>query len=314
MDRGFLPIWRKLEDNPVWSDNTLLAMWVRLLFKASYKEEVIYLGNNRVEKGVGDIITSIPKLSQYLKIKQTTMLRKLKVLETERMLVRKAERMYTRITICNYEEYRQAFIEGGKVVGKESGTQTERERKGSGKVTETVKEVKEVKVSKNKTSGNGEDADFNLWWSHFPKKVGKEPAYKAWLKKIKEGVLPPVLEVIDAIEKQKDSGQLGSEKRYMPKPATWINAHSWEDEIYEPEHTESGKDKDNPLDYGRSVQEIFSHDMERYDKMLLERVGPDEFDEIMNDKVRRHVEYNKIIDEEWERSKMLREKETAGDG
>ena len=132
MDRGIVPIWRKLEDNPVWEDNVLLSLWVRLLFMASFKEETFYLGNTKVKKNIGDIITSYPSLAKKTKIKQTTLLRKLKVLEMERMVETQSERWFTRITICNYSDYRDAYILRGKVRGKARGNETERERKGNG--------------------------------------------------------------------------------------------------------------------------------------------------------------------------------------
>jgi len=74
----------------------------------------------------------------------------------------------------------------------------------------------------------------------------------------------------------------------------------------------NGKDKLNPLDCGRPIREMSASDIERYDRIILERVGVDEFEEIMNDDGRRHVEYNKIAEEDMEYSAKLARGEIDG--
>jgi hypothetical protein len=70
---------------------------------------------------------------------------------------------------------------------------------------------------------------FLLFWSSYPKRVGKGAAWKAWVK-----LDPPAL-VIDAMltalawqihqpKWRKDGGE------FIPYPATWLNARRWEDE------------------------------------------------------------------------------------
>lgn len=65
---------------------------------------------------------------------------------------------------------------------------------------------------------------FDLFWSAYPRKVGKEAARKAYTK-----VKIPVVTLINAIEKQKESEQW--KKGYIPNPATWLNQGRWEDEV-----------------------------------------------------------------------------------
>lgn len=73
------------------------------------------------------------------------------------------------------------------------------------------------------------DAEFEIFWSAYPTKVGKQPARKAFDK-----VLVPVETLVAAIERQKCSSQWSKDGgQYIPNPATWLNQCRWEDELPE---------------------------------------------------------------------------------
>lgn len=70
------------------------------------------------------------------------------------------------------------------------------------------------------------DSDFDLFWSSYPKKVGKEAARKAW-KKLKPN-LPLILK---ALQWQTESAQWSKENgQFIPNPATYLNQGRWQDE------------------------------------------------------------------------------------
>ena len=69
-------------------------------------------------------------------------------------------------------------------------------------------------------------SDFDVFWSEYPKKVGKEAARKAWLKSN-----PDINIVLNTLSWQKESNQwFVNNGKFVPNPATWINQHRWEDE------------------------------------------------------------------------------------
>lgn len=75
------------------------------------------------------------------------------------------------------------------------------------------------------------DAEFEIFWSAYPTKVGKQPARKAFDK-----VKVPVETLVAAIERQKCSSQWSKDGgQYIPNPATWLNQCRWEDELPRPE-------------------------------------------------------------------------------
>lgn len=71
---------------------------------------------------------------------------------------------------------------------------------------------------------------FSLFWTKYPRKVGKGAAEKVWSKmKGNEELFTKILTAVDNQKNgeawQKDNGV------YIPHPATWLNQRRWEDEV-----------------------------------------------------------------------------------
>ena len=84
-------------------------------------------------------------------------------------------------------------------------------------------------------SGNGSESkqpksnpeDFDRFWTAYPRKAGKGAARKAWLK------LKPAPELVETILAAVDAQRQGDawkDPKYIPHPATWLNAERWLDE------------------------------------------------------------------------------------
>lgn len=83
------------------------------------------------------------------------------------------------------------------------------------------------------------DAEFEIFWSAYPTKVGKQPARKAFDK-----AKVPVETLVAAIDRQKCSSQWSKDGgRYIPNPATWLNQCRWEDELPEDDKPKWGDGK-----------------------------------------------------------------------
>jgi len=67
---------------------------------------------------------------------------------------------------------------------------------------------------------------FDDFWKHYPRKVSKPNALKAWLKVKPDDELTKT--IISAISKQNLSGK---EEQFIPHPASWLNGKRWEDEV-----------------------------------------------------------------------------------
>ena len=70
-------------------------------------------------------------------------------------------------------------------------------------------------------------AGFEGFWKHYPKRIGKGAAYKAWKDKNCESMCENVIKALQ--------GQIGYLTRdngqFIPNPATWLNQRRWEDEV-----------------------------------------------------------------------------------
>lgn len=70
---------------------------------------------------------------------------------------------------------------------------------------------------------------FDAFWKIYPKKVGKQDAMKAWKKIAPDEELTNT--IITAVETAKAKDSRFREERFIPHPATWLNAGSWDDEF-----------------------------------------------------------------------------------
>jgi uncharacterized protein YbaA (DUF1428 family) len=66
-------------------------------------------------------------------------------------------------------------------------------------------------------------SDFLLFWTNYPKKTGKDAAYKLW-----EKLNPRIDDVMFALSWQKESQKW--QDGFIPNPATYLNQGRWKDE------------------------------------------------------------------------------------
>ena len=83
-------------------------------------------------------------------------------------------------------------------------------------------------ITSNNTSNN--TYTFSKFWEAYPNKKAKGNAEKAWLKlKVDQTLLDIILTAIEQHKQSKEWTADGG--RYIPHPASWLNARRWEDEI-----------------------------------------------------------------------------------
>lgn len=73
------------------------------------------------------------------------------------------------------------------------------------------------------TNTNTYTEDFTIFWTAYPKKTGKDAAYKSWTK-----YKPRLDDVMYALSWQQDSDQW--KRGYIPNPSTYLNQGRWKDE------------------------------------------------------------------------------------
>ncbi|HVZ60652.1 MAG TPA: hypothetical protein VG892_07685 [Terriglobales bacterium] len=100
--------------------------------------------------------------------------------------------------------------------------------------------------------------DFESWYKHYPRKIGRGDAEKAYNQQIKKGFDPnDILRGVIAYAASAKS----LDKNWIPYPATWLRAQRWLDEDIQevialtPEQIEINKDRADRLFHrGRYAQ------------------------------------------------------------
>lgn len=98
-------------------------------------------------------------------------------------------------------------------------------------VTVTPREEKRrEEVKPSRASRSGLNGAFTEFWNAYPRKKSKGDAEKAWLKikpdeQLTERILASVRQATTSADWQRDGG------KFVPYPASWLNAKGWEDEI-----------------------------------------------------------------------------------
>ena len=127
----------------------------------------------------------------------------------------------------------------------EFGYLTREQSREDGRFSETIwrtSDPTDIPLSENPTTGNPttkntitkeeqtknnertySDSEFESFWSHYPKKVDKGAAVRAFKKALKTSPAP---EVIEGAKRYAEDPNL-PDKQFVKNPATWLNAEAW---------------------------------------------------------------------------------------
>jgi hypothetical protein len=114
--------------------------------------------------------------------------------------------------------------QSGKAGG--SSKRTESKTQANDNQTESKKKNKNKDKNKNKNKDKCLKEGFDLFWSAYPRKQGKQDARKAF-----EKADVSLDTILTELEKQKGMADWQEDGgKYIPHPATWLNGRRWEDE------------------------------------------------------------------------------------
>ena len=118
-----------------------------------------------------------------------------------------------------------------------SGTSPQQSGETTGKFPEDFSRAgargKRLTANGKRLTANGYSPEFLQFWTSYPRKVGKDAAWKAWERRELPGDL--LDEILSAVASQRASDQWQQAGgRYIPHPSTWLARGSWADEITPP--------------------------------------------------------------------------------
>ena len=209
MNGGFILIYRSIQDNWIWDNPLYLKCWIDMLMRASIKPSSMLLNNQIIKINRGEIVFSqenFAKRNNMTRQQLRTFLKKLKQANMVKSSPNSNQQV-THLFIVEYNNYNE-------LRNNQHLTNTQP------KVNHIIRKKESKKVINNK--------DFDLFWEHYPKKVGKKKVQD----KFNSNNYPIDL-IIKNIELQKKSDQWQNQQ-YIPNPETYLNQERWTDEVVLP--------------------------------------------------------------------------------
>ncbi|NCU40173.1 hypothetical protein EOL73_00250 [Candidatus Saccharibacteria bacterium] len=221
MDKGFIKLYRKYQQNEFWTERrefSKFEAWLDLLTTAKtvVKEDdkPLILGSEEVWVARGQVCMSMVTLASRWGWSKSKVKRVLDLFQKRNMIRLKGEAKMTRITICNYETYNE--------VRNADETQMKRKRNGDETEMDTNKKVeKEEKEKKVKNNNNIYSAEFESVWESYGYIGTKAESYRHW-KKLSDEDKNAIIEFIPKYLEVYDSGYItGFHKMINPKDRLW---------------------------------------------------------------------------------------------
>ena len=165
---GWIKLHRKIQECWIWNIDKPFderSAWIDLILSANHKDVKIQFNGELIIVKRGQFLTSVRKLSDRWKWNKDKVLRFLKLLESDKMIVRNSDRFRTLITIENYGLYQHPSDTFQTQMGTQSGTQNVHEPATN----------KNDKNDKNVKKNINDDLEifFESIWNLYPVKKGK---------------------------------------------------------------------------------------------------------------------------------------------
>lgn len=161
---GYIKLYRSLIRCPIFDDERLLKIWIWCLLKANHTERDVLVGNTTVHVESGQFVYGRIKAAEKLKIPESTLYRKLKVLKNEHMIELKVNNKWTVVSIVNW-----VLFQDSEQINEH---QNSKKRTSNEHQMNTNKNDKECKES-NKNNVQSAIELFESLWKQYPNKKGK---------------------------------------------------------------------------------------------------------------------------------------------
>lgn len=230
MHRGYLKLWRKSIESPVWADPDLWRTWCCCLMLANHRDRTVLVDKSgeSIALQAGQFITGreafhhamFPKKSKSNPSARTSW-RWLEALQTLENLSIKTSNRFSIVTITQWGLYQADNFQNVQP----NVPIVSRSCPDSVPIVSTNKNDKNVK--KKKHSAPEIPFDFTIFWSEFPRgrKKSKGSAMESWAKAI--SLAPPAV----LIQRAKDyAASKEGRGPYVKMPSTWLNQRCWEDD------------------------------------------------------------------------------------
>lgn len=249
MVKGAFQTSREIFENPIWTDVVKFRIFFYIYGNAVFADDGAMVAGVHLKRG--QFLRSYRNLQNDLAYREkrgykqyslNTIKQKIDQLVKEGRIKIEVTDYGTLFTVVNYEEY-QGFGRYEKPLS---------ERQKNGKRTQSERQVNNNKNDKNVKKDNipsnlALKDRFELLWKVYPNKKGKDKAFKAYCKAIKEGETDDIIiKGINSYTKEIQIKQ--TEKRFIAHGSTWFSQKRWQDE-----YITQSSDNFNPLSEKRAA-------------------------------------------------------------
>lgn len=255
MNRGYVKVWRNIQDSGLLQNGPVLQLFIYLLTSATHKPIRRVVSGVPVNLDPGQVIFGRAYVSGYLKLGERQVRTALEVLKKLEIVTSKPTNRFTIITFLNWSSYQSE--------SREEGQQTDQQATSNRPATDHITRIKEHKnqerintysASASPHAVNAGEIDLPLkgkkkaltgkrkesflrFWDAFAFKKGKAEAIDAW-------AAIPVLtdtlveQIISAARREAEQRPSLLAAGRTPKWAQgWLSGRRWEDEDLETKAT-----------------------------------------------------------------------------
>lgn len=240
MHRGYVKVWRKLEDSGILQDQGACQFFLWAMFKATHKPRKQIVGNQIVFLAPGQFVCGRNSAAQELGISPSKFVRTMEKMKMLEFVDTKPNNKFTVFSIINWARYQDDQTASEQ----QAGQQSDNSRTTVGQQSDTNKNVKNAKNGKKEEINTSAQTpkskpskvpavysqDFEIFWASYPSRNGqKTKKAQAWasfwkLLSSDNGITAEL--ITDRIK------ALAPQYGDFPRDAvTWLNQRGWEDEI-----------------------------------------------------------------------------------
>jgi len=227
MQRGYIKIWRKLEDSGLLQMHGTLALFMFILMKATHKKTKIGSPIGVIELEPGQYISGRHKLSAAVGLSERETRTCLSRLEELDILSIKTTNKFSIYTIVNYSNYQDC--------DQLSDQRLTNRRPTNDQQTTTKQTHKHINTKTNTLSEVSEQ--FDQFWNAWPtskRKGGKSDCVKFWkANKLDE----KSKEIIAHVAYCKSNG-VWKDEQYIQAPIVYLRAFKWDGAEIQTESTD----------------------------------------------------------------------------
>jgi hypothetical protein len=132
-NQGWIKLHRKLLENPIFSSEKGLKIWIWCLLKATHSQQDFYLGQQPISLINGQFVFGREIASQELKMSASTVRNWIRILKKDSYITIKSTNKYSIITICKWNIYQD--------INQQKGQQNKNKWKTNGKQKDTYNKV-----------------------------------------------------------------------------------------------------------------------------------------------------------------------------